>query len=670
VHFDVTARTLAERRLREVVEAAEVATWQTDVRTGENRINDYWARMLGYQLDELQPMDINGLERLMHPDDFAEIMAQFGQWLLDGTSHFQNEIRLRHRNGHWVWILSRGQITERDAEGRPIVLTGVHVDISARKTLEMALQAERDFLSHVMETSASGIMVVDEEGRVVFCNSELCRQLETSRESLVGHSCDPTALGLSDAEGRPITSADMPCRKAMASSSGTVLADRLRLSLPDGRRKVLSVNAARTRDLEGRLRVVNTVTDLTDAAEAEARLRAESQRAEAANRAKSEFLANMSHELRTPLNGVIGMAELLEDSGLPEEAAAMVATIRDSADLLLSIVNDVLDLAKVESGQLQLENLPFDLAEVAARVRGMHGVAAARKGLRLEVELIPAVPPARMGDAQRLLQILHNLVGNALKFTESGHVLLKMEAQARGRLRITVADTGIGMTPEEMARVFEEFTQADGTITRRFGGTGLGLPIVRRLVGLMQGEVRLESVKGQGTTIIVDLPLPEAVPVQKAAAGDPPRHAPLEPLRALVAEDNVTNQMILRAMLSRLGVATTLVADGEAAVQAFRPGAFDVLLLDISMPGKDGLTALAEMTALAGPGAMPPAIAVTANAMTHLQQDYRRAGFAAVLAKPLRLEQLSAALARAVPVKAGSARDAPASAAQMDGVAP
>ncbi len=666
VHFDVTARTLAERRLREVVEAAEVATWQTDVRTGENRINDYWARMLGYRREELEPMDIDGLGRLMHPDDFAVLMAQHVERLKGGNTHFQAELRLRHRDGHWVWILSRGQVTEQDAQGKPIVLTGVHVDISARKALEVALQAERDFLFNVMETSASGIMVVDDEGRILFCNSEVCRQLELPREALMGQFCDPAQLRLTDTEGRPVTFDAMPCRKALASNSGTVLGERMRIAFSDGRTKVLSVNAARSLDIEGRVRVVNTITDLTDAALAEERLRAATQRAEAANRAKSEFLANMSHELRTPLNGVIGMAELLEDSGLPEEAASMVATIRDSADLLLSIVNDVLDLAKVESGQLQLESLPIDLGELAGKLRAMHGIAAARKGLRLEVECDAALRGPRLGDPQRLLQILHNLVGNALKFTEAGHVLLRMEAPAPGRLRVIVSDTGIGMTAEEMARVFEEFTQADGTITRRFGGTGLGLPIVRRLVGLMQGEVRMESEKGRGTVITVDLPMPEveqrSFPVRGAQL---PRAAPLVPLRALVAEDNVTNQMILRAMLSRLGVAAHVVADGAAAVRAFEPGAFDVLLMDISMPEKDGMTALSEMRQKASGAVMPPAIAVTANAMTHLQQDYRRAGFAAVLAKPLRLSDLAEALGQAMP-----ARAAEVSALQMDGVAP
>lgn len=666
VHFDVTARTLAERRLREVVEAAEVATWQTDVRTGENRINDYWARMLGYRREELEPMDIDGLERLMHPDDFAAIMDGHVKRMKGGNTQFQAEIRLRHREGHWVWVLSRGQVTERDAEGKPIVLTGVHVDISARKALEVALQAERDFLFNVMETSASGIMVVDEEGRILFCNTEVCRQLELPRDALLGQFCDPAVLRLSDTDGIPVTADAMPCRKALASNSGTVLGERLRIAFSDGRTKVLSVNAARSLDIEGRVRVVNTITDLTDAALAEERLRAATQRAEAANRAKSEFLANMSHELRTPLNGVIGMAELLEDSGLPEEAASMVATIRDSADLLLSIVNDVLDLAKVESGQLQLESLPIDLREVSGKLRAIHGVAAARKGLRLEVDVDPALQGPRLGDPHRLLQILHNLVGNAVKFTEAGHIRLGMEAAAPGLLRVTVSDTGIGMTPEEMARVFDEFTQADGTITRRFGGTGLGLPIVRRLVGMMRGEVRMESEKGRGTVITLDLPMPEVEPApEPAGAALPPRPASLMPLRALVAEDNVTNQMILRAMLSRLGVAVHVVSDGAAAVRAFQPGAFDVLLLDISMPEKDGITALAEMRQKAPGPMMPPAIAVTANAMTHVQQDYRRAGFAAVLAKPLRLSDLAEALALAVPALAEEV-----SALQMDGVAP
>lgn len=648
VHFDVTAIRETERRLEEIVEAAEVATWQIDVESGINRINDRWAEMLGYRRDELEPMHVSAFKALIHPEDEKRLSDQHDIQLAGGKTRFQNEIRMRHRAGHWVWIMSRGRVTSRDEAGRPLTISGVHIDISARKKLEFDLQAERDFLSQVMETSASGILAVDADSRILFCNAEVTRQLELPAETIIGQICDPALLSIRDAEGCPMTLRDMPCQAALAAASGTVRDVRLRLDLADGRQKVFSVNAARTTGQSSRVRVVCTITDITDAAHAEDRLRAATERAEAANRAKSEFLANMSHELRTPLNGVMGMADLLADGTLSIEQQDMVRTIRESGDLLLSLVNDILDLAKVESGRLTLEPEPVDLAEFGRKILTLHGPTADRKGIALAVRVDPALSAPRLADPKRLLQILHNLVGNALKFTETGSVRVDILPRPRGWVGLIVTDTGIGMSPEEMGRVFEEFTQADGTITRRFGGTGLGLPIVRRLVMLMEGEVRLESTKGAGTTLTIDLPLPVAdLPIPAGREAVPSRSAN-PPLRILVAEDNGTNQLILKSMLTRLGFAATLVGDGDEAVRAWAPGAFDVVLLDISMPRKDGVTALAELVRKAGDHSLPPVIAVTANAMTHHISDYRDAGFTDVLAKPLRIDALSQAILRAV----------------------
>lgn len=654
VHLDISALKEAEQRLELIIQSAEAGTWQFDVKTGTNRINSRWAEMLGYPPNQWVHVPAKIWHGLIHPDDLRTIRAYEKEIFSRGEWFYSYELRLRHKAGHWVWVQSRGQVTRWDDNGVPSQMSGVHLDISARKKLEDDLKAERDFLAMLTETSVSGIMAVDGDAHILFLNREAVAILEAPAEMLVGQVCDPVALSIRDNAGGAMTLADMPCRLAIATNR--IQRDfRLRLTMPDGRVKVVSVNAAPLPDTGLNARIVCTITDITDAAHAEAQLRAAIDRAEAASRAKSQFLANMSHELRTPLNGVLGMAELLSDANgpaqSPDQTRAMAQTIRESGTLLLSILNDILDLAKIESGKLSLSDEVFSLRDLTQRIDGLHGLGARSKGLDLTLALHPDMGLTRRGDAQRLLQVLHNLVGNAVKFTETGAVSVDISADGP-QVQITVSDSGIGMTPEQIAIVFEEFTQADGSITRRFGGTGLGLPIVKRLVTLMGGEVTLTSAPGQGTKVQLRLYLPESIggsgPV---AAADRPDFTGL---RALVAEDNATNRMILRAMLGRLGIDVTLAADGDQAVALFADGAFDLLLLDISMPQKDGITALGEMRAAAGAGGLPPALAVTANAMTHLVDSYRAAGFADVVTKPIQLDALAASILRVCPVAAAA----------------
>lgn len=647
VHVDVSALKAAEQRLEQIIEGAEAGTWHRDVPSGVSHVNDLWVNMLGYTPDELCPITDEVWTGLLHPEDAVTLSQAMAARLVQGESQFQDELRLRHKDGHWVWVLSRGRVTERDEDGRPISLSGVHLDISARKRLEGDLEVERDFLSTMMETSISGIMAVDESARLVFFNREIQRIFELPAEALLNQVCDPVALRLSDLDGVPLSFEDLPCQLAM--SRGQFIRDmRLRIAMQDGRVKVVSINAAVLPDPAMVARVVCTVTDVTATAQAEDALRAAIDRAESANRAKSQFLANMSHELRTPLNGVLGMVDLLAEGVLDSAQRCMLDTIRESGMHLLSIVNDILDLAKIESGKLGLEVAPLRLTDLATRVEVMHGLAARRKAVALRLALGPGTDQMRLGDPTRLLQILHNLVGNAVKFTESGAVDVAIceDPQAKHRVIITVSDTGIGMSDDQSAHVFEEFTQGDGSITRRFGGTGLGLPIVRRLVGLMNGEIDFLSAPGKGTTVTVTVPMaPCAVPDPVTAAGlSVPQ---FRGQRALLAEDNATNRMILRAMLTRLGFSVTLARDGDEAVAEWAPGRFDLVLLDISMPRKDGLTALEELRRKAGGTALPPVLAVTANAMVQHQQDYRAAGFAEVVTKPLTLDDLANAIQRA-----------------------
>lgn len=376
--------------------------------------------------------------------------------------------------------------------------------------------------------------------------------------------------------------------------------------------------------------------------------------AEQASRAKSAFLATMSHEIRTPMNGILGMAEALAASDLTPDQAQKLEIIRESGDLLLALLNDVLDFSKIEANRVEFEAAPFHLCDVARRVESLHRVRARQKGLDLAIECLGDNDAIYIGDAHRVVQILHNLVGNAIKFTSAGRVTVRLKpenegAGAHNHVVIEVADTGIGLTQEQIKRIFEPFTQADTTTTRKYGGTGLGLSIVKGLVDGMGGTVEVVSTLGAGATFRVRLPLPLAARGQSSLqaetcvieAAGPIRKQ--ENLSILVGEDNAVNRAVLQAFLSRRDYKVEFANDGLAVVEAFKGGAFDVVLLDISMPVIDGVEALRQMRFIErqrGDKRSTPAIAVSAHAMPQQIEEYLNAGFDGYVTKPVSADRL------------------------------
>jgi two-component system, sensor histidine kinase len=403
--------------------------------------------------------------------------------------------------------------------------------------------------------------------------------------------------------------------------------------------------------------------------------------AQAANLAKSQFLANMSHEIRTPLNGVLAMAQILARSPLETAQREQVEVIHQSGETLLALLNDILDVSKIEAGKLELEMAAFSTDALAESAVASFAAVAQRKRLSLTLEIAADGGGVRVGDAGRLRQILNNLLSNALKFTEAGGVSLHVAGEGPGGadgLRLTVRDSGIGIAPEKQSLLFQKFTQLDASTTRRFGGTGLGLAICRELAELMGGRILVDSVPGVGSTFEVLLPAPRSAQLQEAApeaaaipavetAAAPAEAEDVEappPLRVLAAEDNATNQLVLSTVMQMFGVELSLVEDGQQAVDAWRTGGFDLILMDIQMPRMDGVAATRLIRSEEARENRPrtPILALSANALTHQVESYLAAGMDGHVAKPIELAKLQAALEQvfAAPAEAPAAEDAAA----------
>ncbi|VXD01849.1 Histidine kinase [Pseudomonas sp. 8Z] len=568
---------------------------------------------------------------LYHPDDYQPVADQVVAAIEQGRN-YTVEYRLFDRDGreHWVWESGSAVC---DEGGIPKWIDGVLLDQSETKRRNAEYEGKVTAISKAM-----ALIEFDLGGNILDINENALALFGYSRDEVVGHHhamfCDPAQVA-----------SDEYRQSWEELRAGHFRTGEYRRIGKDGREVWIQASYNPILDTDGKpFKVVKLATDLTLRRVMEQELRAARDRAEAAAAARSSFLANMSHEIRTPMNAIIGFTELLLDTPLSSEQYRHLSTVQHSSRSLLGLLNGILDTAKLDRGAIELEHLDFSLRELCEQVCASQRLAAQSKGLSLYLEYPSDVDEYFCGDQLRLQQVLSNLLGNAVKFTLHGEVRLRVSGKA-GAMRLAVIDTGIGIASDRLDKIFEPFAQADASMSRRFGGTGLGTTISRQLVELMGGRLRVESRLGEGSCFSVELPLQAGEHI----APQPVIALPsLGSLNILAADDVPQNLELLEINMQRLGHRVRGVTDGERALAAFAEESFDLILMDVQMPGIDGLEASRRIRALeAAEGRAPvPIIALTASVLDQDRQAALDAGMNAFASKPLELNTLLWEIAR------------------------
>ncbi len=524
------------------------------------------------------------------------------------------------------------------------------------RTAELA--DKNGILGTILAQTGFAVFASDATGRFTLVNGAAERLFGAQAPALIGRAGLPEFLGMPEGTGRPDAAA--PAAAPDFASDDPFLLVRLTegsapvrewvMTSRDGTRRPVLLDMRLIRDAQGAPHLmVGVALDLTDRKRIEATLVEARAAAETANATKSAFLATMSHEIRTPLNGVMGMTSLLLATSLDTEQSRFARIIMSSAEALLAIVDDILDISKLEAGRIRLESIPFSPAAVTEDIAALLAPRAAEKNIAIAVH-VEAEVGWRLGDPGRLRQVLLNLIGNAVKFTSAGGVEITCRCGPRDELEFVVRDTGIGMSPDQLGRLFEKFAQGDSSISRRFGGTGLGLAISHELLTLMQGRVAVVSAPGTGTTFTAAVPLPRTLPSEQSREGAVEAHSlvAVTRRRILVVEDNPTNALVARNLLEGGGYGVRVEVNGAEAVRACAAEAFAAVLMDAEMPVMDGIEAARRIRRAETEAGLrrTPIIALSANAMSGMDALYAEAGMDDSLAKPYRAAHLLATVAR------------------------
>ncbi|MBX3484554.1 PAS domain-containing protein [Phenylobacterium sp.] len=643
------------RRTRKLLGAsAGLGIWEFDPRTGLIWWSDEILGLVGFDPDV--EWTAERFYEFVHPKDREPLSKTLAQAVETGEA-----VKVEHRI--WArdrWLTMRVTVRTEPTEAGAFVLKGISEDITqlaeardaARRGEQQARRARREVALNVarlnlaLEAAEAGVYEIDHIRQTFWCSPEFER-ITGQKNSSYREATELRYPGF-HADDLPHVRASFRALHRGDKNSGESF--EARIVRPDGTERWVRVFHYLLVGKNGRwLKAVGLVQDCDALKRQELALKEAQAAAEAAGEAKAAFLANMSHEIRTPMNGVMGVLHLLKGERLSDEGRALLREALSCGQMLSELLNDVIDFSKIEAGRLELACEPVDPTGLVAGVVRLLEPQARAKGLSIVVDADPKLGWVR-SDPVRLRQALFNLVGNAVKFTEAGRVVVRCRRADAGVLRFEVEDTGIGIAAGAQHRLFERFNQADASTTRRFGGSGLGLAITRRLAEMMQGQVGFTSAEGQGSTFWFEVRA-EAAEAQPEAVET--TAGVLAGVRVLVVEDNATNRLIATKLLENLGAAVETAADGYAGVEAAARGGFDVVLMDIQMPGIDGVEAARRIRALGGAAAGTPIVALTANVLAHQRQAYIDAGMDGVVGKPIAPATLLAEIAHAAARRAG-----------------
>ncbi|MCC7082434.1 MAG: response regulator [Burkholderiales bacterium] len=642
---DITERKAAESQAERarvftgaIIDAVPSPVFVKDEQHKYIALNDAMCELIGKPREEL----LGRTDYDVFPEHEADVFRARDQEVIDSGIANDNEESITDAAGvaHWILTRKRGYALP----GGQRILVGVITDLTERRRVEMALresEAQANRLALVASRTQNAVIITDARGRIEWVNEGFTRLTGYELGEVTGRV--PGRM-LQNEETDPQTVAHI----AACMGRGEPFQVEIVNQSKDGRRYWLAIDAQPICDRSGNLtNFIAIESDISERKKVEEELRQAKIVAEAASRAKSEFVANMSHEIRTPMNGVLGMTELLLDSDLSERQRRFAQTIRNSGEALLNIINDILDFSKIEAGRMELDCSPFDVRAVVEETAELLAARAHSKGVELACNIASDVPVGVEGDAGRLRQVLTNLIGNAVKFTESGEVVVAVKriddpagSSDSCTLELSVTDTGIGMSEEARARLFQPFSQADGTTTRRYGGTGLGLAISRQLVELMGGEIALESEPGKGSrfwfrlALRISAALPEDLAVSESLRG----------LRVLIVEDNPTNAAILQHYTQAWGMKPICVDRAEKALAHLQTAGVDLALIDWKLPGMSGPELARHLREKLLPA--QPLVLLTSMTANDVAGTARGAGFNAYLSKPVRRDELLRCLAR------------------------
>ncbi len=665
----------AERtaQLKAIFEAVRVATWSVDLISDRREFQGQIGPIFGFSSGEAD-FRFDDLVRAVHPEDLRKLREASSRSQETGKP-IDQEFRVIWPDGSVHWVLTQGGVSKYAGE-KPVAMGGINLDITRLKNAEMALQeseasvrtlnqalerririqtkelmeSEKRFRLMVEGLRDYAFFMLDTQGNVVSWNLGAQRIHGYTGEEIIGKHFS-ILLTPEDREG---SNPQDQLQRAAEHGQHTESGWRLRR---DGARFWAHVLITAVYDEAGDLCGFSEVTrDITERKRAQEEIEEQRKRAEQSNQAKSQFLASMSHEIRTPMNAILGMTDLLWETELDEDQRHYVEIFRRAGANLMDLINDILDLSKIESGRLELEKREFDVETVVADVVELLAGRAHDKGIGLRTRLLPGLTKKVVGDAARLRQVLVNLVGNAIKFTSSGEVVITVESpatDAAGEIAFSVSDSGIGIPKEKLASIFEAFEQVDASTARKYGGTGLGLPISKHLVECMGGTLRVDSEPGRGSTFYFTAkfgmaePLgPQAQHERTRATGQAGSVEPARPAHILVADDSADNRFVIEAYLRGTPYSAVFAEDGRAAVKQFQQEQFDAILMDMQMPVMDGLSAtraIREIEKRDGRTALP-IVALTANAQRESVEACRTAGCSAHLAKPVSKSALLGAL--------------------------